>query len=994
VFIEAQRRRFTTQCPLRTGLVFVFAEELSDAEVRERLRRWDYSDGASMERISEAVRSESGDENVPMALFEIADSVSTTIELGARARVGRCVAIKLLNGGRSAHRVDMSFVRVRGTPGPFAASQEWRAPLRSVLPSAFRPASGVWTRARDVSLVRYMVELAEAHALESAVHLTEGMVLCRMPTGDRYPLLASVDRDELLARVQLIRYFNEQLVRALPWIDLSLGDETRAVLRDATHSIATVGAPSPGVATAASVEAALRVVAESAPVPSKAANVFGDNLRRVRALVLPTCKMALLNSVLDYVAEHQSDTSGQQRYEVSLNRVTATRYRSGTDVQSARLTLFGQTYRQLATAPRSVFLSRQQGWRVFFVGEGGQDVGGLFREQLDELCRELQSVCALQLFVQSANGQHSVGEGRETWLPRASANSPLQLDMFELVGRLIGVALYTNNNLNVDFSSILYKFLVGERANLGDLRAVDAMTVQSLEALRTIDQQGVTEESFEDVFTETFTTNATDGGEVELVPGGKQLRVTAANRDAGRALPPARGVAAAARHPPRPRVRHAAGGALAAHVARAQAARRGPRHRRHRAAQALHRLPQRLLGAPPRRAALLARARLVQRERAPDVPPLRLGPLAPPAAVPVGLADVQARAASTPAPRRNAADGAHMNPILKCCADPRLSIVEVVELSLRASCHAAVAVVVDGARVVDARRAKLLRGARSHKPINRERADRTDVAVGVRLKERSRCAREQAAARGAVARLSAGRQQCRRRRRHRGRRRRRRRRRHHRGLREERRPVGRRDRRGEEHLLRLRLERRRGNRRAALGALRALGRDVRLHLEAVGVAVVLEKPELVRQRAAVQHVDVGVDAARRCDVVDDAAHLAHGLAAEQAVQFGVDDHGPPVPLGELGVAGALALAVARRPMLRRVGVEVAVLVGPLHRADAVDDLGVRLRAAALADVVDRHVERLVDGDDEDVRVERKRALERRAAHVRHRDRLQIGARQR
>jgi len=422
-------------------------------------------------------------------------------------------------------------VRINGTPGPFAETQRWRAPLGSVLPATFRSRTSVWTRARDVSLVRYMVELAELHSLESATRLTEGMVLCRLPTLDSYPLLATIDRFELLARVHLLRYFNEQLARALPWIDLSPGDESRAVLRDATHNVPSVGAPTAAGAappTAEAVEAAARAAATvSLAVPSAAANVFGDKLRRVRALVLPTCKLVLLNRVLDYAAASRRD---DERHEVVLNRVLAARMRNGSGVQAARGTLFGQTYRQLTTAPRGVFVNRQQGWRVIFAGEGGQDVGGLFREQLDELCRELQSVSSLQLFVQSANGQHSVGEGRETWLPRASAKTPLQLDMFELVGRLIGVALYTNNNLNVDFSSILYKFLVGERANLADLRAVDAMTVKSLEALRTIDQQGVTEDSFEDVFMETFTTNATDGGEVELVPGGKQLRVTAANR--------------------------------------------------------------------------------------------------------------------------------------------------------------------------------------------------------------------------------------------------------------------------------------------------------------------------------------------------------------------------------------------------------------------------------------------------------------------------------
>jgi hypothetical protein len=149
--------------------------------------------------------------------------------------------------------------------------------------------------------------------------------------------------------------------------------------------------------------------------------------------------------------------------------------------------------------------------------------------QLDEFCQDLQSP-TLGLFVRSANGQHSIGAEREIWVVRATATSPTQLAMFEFLGRLIGVALRTDNHLNVDFSPLLWKFLVGERPSGDDLHNVDAMCMQSLAALRTIDQQGVTAESFEDVFMETFTTNASDGGEVELVPDGRRRKVTAANR--------------------------------------------------------------------------------------------------------------------------------------------------------------------------------------------------------------------------------------------------------------------------------------------------------------------------------------------------------------------------------------------------------------------------------------------------------------------------------
>jgi hypothetical protein len=172
--------------------VFVFSEELTDAQV---IASACAASTRSTSRRRAAWRASAGtDESEPIAAFEIDDSVSTTVEFGERTRVGRCVVLKLLNGGRSTHRVDMSLVRVRGTPGPFAKSQRWPAPRESALPSDYRPINSLWTRAHDVALVRYLVDLAEHHKLESPVNVTQGMVLCALPTADRHPLLAAVDR--------------------------------------------------------------------------------------------------------------------------------------------------------------------------------------------------------------------------------------------------------------------------------------------------------------------------------------------------------------------------------------------------------------------------------------------------------------------------------------------------------------------------------------------------------------------------------------------------------------------------------------------------------------------------------------------------------------------------------------------------------------------------------------------------------------------------------
>ena len=58
-------------------------------------------------------------------------------------------------------------------------------------------------------------------------------------------------------------------------------------------------------------------------------------------------------------------------------------------------------------------------WQVSFVGEGGDDYGGLFRESIRELAAELQNPHASPraLFIPSPNLRHNQGFNRECFLP-------------------------------------------------------------------------------------------------------------------------------------------------------------------------------------------------------------------------------------------------------------------------------------------------------------------------------------------------------------------------------------------------------------------------------------------------------------------------------------------------------------------------------------------------------------------------------------------------
>jgi hypothetical protein len=101
--------------------------------------------------------------------------------------------------------------------------------------------------------------------------------------------------------MHLMSYINVQIYRALSWIDLSPGDESRAVLRDATSNVPVVGvAPT---ARNAALPTSADGDARRAPCRAPTRTLFGDMFRSVRALMYPTTKARLLNSVLDSSAQ-------------------------------------------------------------------------------------------------------------------------------------------------------------------------------------------------------------------------------------------------------------------------------------------------------------------------------------------------------------------------------------------------------------------------------------------------------------------------------------------------------------------------------------------------------------------------------------------------------------------------------------------------------------------------------------------------------------------
>lgn len=150
-------------------------------------------------------------------------------------------------------------------------------------------------------------------------------------------------------------------------------------------------------------------------------------------------------------------------------------------------------------------------------GEEGLDMGGLQKEFFHMI---------VEAVFDPGYGMFSyIEESRCVWLNRSSLESEKE---FELVGILLGLAIYNGIILDVHFPLVIYKKLQGEKLDLQDLMNIQPSLAKSLQEL--LEFEG----DVEDTFCYTFQVSSSEFGNlqsVELLPNGKFISVTNSNRE-------------------------------------------------------------------------------------------------------------------------------------------------------------------------------------------------------------------------------------------------------------------------------------------------------------------------------------------------------------------------------------------------------------------------------------------------------------------------------
>lgn len=357
--------------------------------------------------------------------------------------------------------------------------------------------STVWSSAMDLQLVDWVntnVENAGSATLSSVDLRPSDVRLHPTLDGLRCSLLLDLPMEDVQLRFSLLKYFNQALKECLPLLDL----------RDTTSSW-----------------------------------TVAHRLRLLSHCVFFDIKNALVEAAIEATGlSGDAASNNTNTARITLDRLQALESRDDREVEpSVSECFFAQAFRQLNCVDPTLFRrkidSKGRLFSVKFRGEEGVDWGGVYREGANSMVDDLFSA-HFGLFVLCPNGQHDTGINRGMYLPNPKCTSPVAIQMYEFVGKLLGISLRTHGDFPFAFPSLVWKQLLHQPLDESDLEGTDAMFVQMLDGIRSCERDGIlTEEEFDAAFEGLdlkFTAFDCNGQEVELVDGGKGMRVTFQNR--------------------------------------------------------------------------------------------------------------------------------------------------------------------------------------------------------------------------------------------------------------------------------------------------------------------------------------------------------------------------------------------------------------------------------------------------------------------------------
>ena len=250
---------------------------------------------------------------------------------------------------------------------------------------------------------------------------------------------------------------------------------------------------------------------------------LGDKFRLLGPLVFLENKMSLLETALNLTK--CDDMLGELVIDQYLAMQSAERKLTH---PSQSHSIFCQAFRSLHGRDHRLFRSAQlqQSIHVTFRRSPVVDAGGVFRETMSSIIESVFSD-QISLLIPTPNQTSGTGLGQDLFVPNPDATTPLEIRMFEFLGIMLGIAIRNTFPMPFRFPELIYRRILrdDESSELvvdhveQDLRQVDQVAYDLLEAVRKCESEGVTnQDEFEEMFGSQllWTTNSVSGATVAL----------------------------------------------------------------------------------------------------------------------------------------------------------------------------------------------------------------------------------------------------------------------------------------------------------------------------------------------------------------------------------------------------------------------------------------------------------------------------------------------
>jgi len=133
--------------------------------------------------------------------------------------------------------------------------------------------------------------------------------------------------------------------------------------------------------------------------------------------------------------------------------------------------------------------------------------------------------------MRTPNGQGEIGDNRDRFIPFPASKSPFHQQLYEFVGKWMGLALRTKNLISLNFPALVWKQLTNDPVTESDVTAIDSLSFQLLDTIRQLENTNPPPDLFDRKMAEIkFTAYGSDKKMRPLCEGGDNMTLTWANR--------------------------------------------------------------------------------------------------------------------------------------------------------------------------------------------------------------------------------------------------------------------------------------------------------------------------------------------------------------------------------------------------------------------------------------------------------------------------------